>query len=384
MSISRLMGPFIDRLCILWYDVGMFSFYETSGGLPFRVDRNLVGQIVGGVSRAVGSGALAHGAALPGIRRLAKELEVSEIVVRRAVKELCRCGVLQARTRVGLTVCGGGKRSWRGVVAGILPAHDAGMYYANVLEGAIASELMKNGWLFARMEWPDVSGGAGTDVAGLLKCLSPALVVALFPSPAILNALDRAGLPFVQVWTRKRSRKARMYVRPCADEALSKLAKTFAAHGVRKVLSVDSNVSGIDCATALKAAGFSVKKMHIASLDDYMQPECVQRAALETFDRMLSMGPIAADAVVFNDDYLTAGALTVFEHYGVRVPEDIRLATTSNRGLGPVYFRKLTRIEVDPVRHGQEIADSLLKMLDGKECAPELSITATFEEGETA
>ena len=134
---------------------------------------------------------------------------MSEIVVRRAVKELCRRGVLQARTRVGLTVCGGGRRSWRGVVAGIRPAHDAGMYYANVLESTIASVLMKNGWLFARMEWSE-SGDASTDVAGLLKCLSPSLVVALFPSPAMLDAFDRSGLPFVQVWTRKRSRKARM------------------------------------------------------------------------------------------------------------------------------------------------------------------------------
>ena len=355
--------------------------------LPFGVDRNLgielVDQIVGNVSLAVNSGTLVNGAQLPGIRRLAKELGVSEITVRRAVKELCRRGVLQARTRVGLTVCGGGRRSWRGVVAGIRPAHDSGMYYANVLEGTIASVLMKNGWLFARMEWPDVSGGAGTDVAGILKCLSPALVVALFPSPAMLNALDRSGLPFVQVWTKMRSRKARMYVRPCADEALSKLAATFKAHGIRKVLSVYSNVSGIDCTTTLKNAGFSVRKMHIASLADYMQPECVQRAALETFDRMLSNGPLIADAVVFNDDYLTAGALTAFERHGVRVPDDIRLATTSNRGLGPVYFRKLTCLEVDPIRHGQEIADNLIKILDGEDYKTEMSISATFEEGET-
>ena len=114
--------------------------------LPFGVDRSLgtdlVDQIVGNVSLAISEGTLENGAQLPGIRRLAKDLDVSEITVRRAVKELCRRGVLQARTRVGLTVCSGGRRSWRGVVAGILPAHDAGMYYANVLEGVIASELM--------------------------------------------------------------------------------------------------------------------------------------------------------------------------------------------------------------------------------------------------
>ena len=362
--------------------------YGTSGHLPFGVDRNLgidlVEQIVGGVSLAVGSGALAHGASLPGIRRLAKELSVSEIVVRRAVKELCRKGVLQARTRVGLTVCGDGRRSWRGVVAGIRPAHDAGMYYANVLESTIASVLMQNGWLFARMEWAEPSGGAGADVTGLLKCLSPALVVALFPSLAMLNALDRSGLPFVQVWTKAKSRKARMAVQPCADAALSKLVSAFAAHGVRKVLSVCQHVSGIDCTTALKNAGFLVRKMHVSPLEGYLQPESVQRAALEAFDSMLSKGPLAADAVVFNDDYLTAGALSAFDRHGVRVPEDIKLATTSNRGLGPVYYRKLTRLEVDPVRHGHEIANTLLKMLDGGECPPEMSIEATFEEGETA
>ena len=359
-----------------------------SACLPFGVDRklgtSLVDQIVGGVTLAARNGVLSDGDMLPGIRKLAKILSVSEIAVRRAVKELCCRGVLQARPRVGLTVCAGGKRAWRGVVAGILPAHDAGMYYANVLEGTIASELMKNGWLFARMEWPDTSSGADTDVAGLLKCLAPALVVALFPSPVMLNALDRSGLPFVQVWTKAKSRKARMYIRPCADEALSRLATTFAAHGVRNVLSVCQHVSGIDCTTALKKAGFSVRKMYVEQLDGYAQPESVQRAAFEVFDRLLSKGSIAADAVVFNDDYLTAGALSAFERHGVRVPEDIRLATTSNRGLGPVYFRDLTRIEVDPLRHGQKIADSLLKMLDGKECALELSIVATFEEGETA
>ena len=355
--------------------------------LPFGIDRTLgtelVDQIVGGVSLAIGNGSLANGTQLPGIRQLAKVLDVSEITVRRAVRELCGRGLLQARSRVGLIVCGGSRRSLRGVVAGIRPAHDAGMYYANVLESTIASVLMQNGWLFARMEWPEPSDGAGTDVTGLLKCLSPALVVALFPSPAMLNALDRSGLPFVQVWTKAKSRKARMYVRPCADAALSKLAASFAAHGIRKVLSVYSNVSGIDCTTTLKNAGFSVKKMHVVSLADYMQPECVQRAALETFDKLLSKGSIAADAVVFNDDYLTAGALTAFERHGVRVPEDIRLATTSNRGLGPVYFRKLTCLEVDPIRHGQEIADNLIKILDGEDYKAEMSIAATFEEGET-
>ena len=371
----------------MWYDTGMFSFCASSGRLPFSVDRNLgvdlVEQIVGGVSLAVGSGTLAHGDTLPGIRRMAKELSVSEIVVRRAVKELCCRGILQARTRVGLTVCGG-RRSWQGIVVGVRSSHDAGMYYANVLEGALASALMRRGWMFARMEWPDGPDKSKTDVVGILKCFSPALVVASFPPPAMLSVLERSGIPFAQIWGEKTSAKARLAAKPCADSALAGLAATLAAHGVRKILSAYGFLEGIDCGKALRQAGFSVLPMRIHPLDDYAQPESVQRAALETFDRLLSKGPLNADAVVFNDDFLAAGALSAFDRHGVRMPEDVRLATLSNYGLGPVHFRPLTRIEIDPIRHGREVAKNLLKILDGENVPQQMKLELTFKEGGTA
>ena len=354
--------------------------------LPFGVDRNLgtelVDQIVGNISLAIGNGTLADGARLPGIRRLARILDVSEITVRRAVKELCGRGLLQARTRVGLTVCGGGRRSWRGVVVGLRAAHDSGMYYANVMEGTIASTLMRSGWLFARMEWPEGSDGA--DIVEPLKCFSPALVVASFPPPVMLKVLERSGLPFVQIWGEKTSAKARLAARPCADAALAELARAFAGNGVRKILSVYESIEGIDCGGALRKAGFSVRSMRIPPLDDYIQPENMQRSALEAFDRILSKGSINADAVVFNDDYLASGALSAFDRHGVNMPEDIRMATLSNYGLGPVHFRPLTRLEVNPAHYGLEFAESLLEILDGKSVPRQMKLEATFIKGETA
>ena len=356
--------------------------------LPFGVDRNLgtdlVDQIVGNVSLAIGNGTLANGTQLPGIRQLAKTLDVSEITVRRAVKELCGRGLLQARSRVGLTVCGGGSRSWRGVVVGVRSSHDAGMYYANVLEGALASALMRRGWMFARMEWPDAASKSKTDAMGILKCFSPALVVASFPPPAMLAVLERSGIPFAQIWGEKTSAKSRLAAKPCADSALAGLATTLASHGVRKILSVYEFLEGIDCGKALRQAGFSVQPMHIRSLNGYRQPESMQRAALETFDRLLSRGPLGVDAVVFNDDYLAAGALSAFDRHGVRMPEDVRLATLSNYGLGPVHFRPLTRIVIDPIRHGREVAENLLKILDGEDVPRQMKLELTFKEGESA
>lgn len=356
--------------------------------LPFGIDRTLgtelVDQIVGGVSLAIGNGSLANGTQLPGIRRLAKVLDVSEITVRRAVRELCGRGLLQARSRVGLTVCAGGKRAWRGVVAGVRSTHDVGMYYANVLEGVIASVLMEHGWAFVRVEWPDATDKAKTDIVGILKCFSPALVVASFPPPTMLAALERSGFPFAQVWGEKISAKARLAASPCASSALAGLASTLAAHGVRKILSVYEFLEGIDCGKTFRQAGFSVRPLHIRSLDGYRQPESMQRSALETFDRILSKDSLGVDAIVFNDDYLAAGALSAFERHGVRIPEDIRFATLSNYGLGPVHFRPLTRLEVNPIRHGQEFAESLLKVLDGEDVPQQMKLEATFVKGETA
>ena len=352
---------------------------------PFAVMRqigtSMEDQLVSGFARTIRSGAYADGTVLPGVRKLAVMFGVSEITIRNAVKRLCRDGLLAARPRVGLTVCGG-CRSWRGVVVGLRTVHDSGMYYANVMEGTIASELMRSGWLFARMEWPDGSDGA--DILEPLKCFAPALVVASFPPPAMLKALERSGLPFVQIWGEKTSAKARLVARPCADAALAELVRAFAAHGVRKILSVYESREGIDCGVALRKAGFSVRPVHIPLLGGYIQPENMQRSALEAFDSILSKGPINADAVVFNDDYLASGALSAFDRHGVRMPEDIRFATLSNYGLGPVHFRPLTRLEVNPAHYGLEFAESLLEILDGKSVPRQMKLEATFIKGETA
>jgi len=353
---------------------------------PFAVLRqigtSMEDQLVSGFARIIRSGMYANGTSLPGVRKLAVAFGVSEITIRNAVKRLCRDGLIAARPRVGLTVCAPGSRSWRGVVVGLRSSHDSGMYYANVLEGTISSALMRNGWLFARMEWPETSGG--TDMLGPLKCFAPALVVASFPPPTMLAVLERSGIPFAQVWGEKTSTRALFAAKPCADSALAELAATLSSHGVRKILSVHEFLEGIDCGKVLRQAGFSVRPMRIHSLNGYRQPESMQRAALETFDRLLSKGPLDVDAVVFNDDYLAAGALSAFDRHGVRIPEDVRLATLSNCGLGPVHFRPLTRIEIDPIRHGIEIAENLLKILDGEDAPQKMNLEMTFKEGKTA
>ena len=110
--------------------------------------------------------------------------------------------------------------------------------------------------------------------------------------------------------------------------------------------------------------------------------ECVQRAGLQTFEKLLANGGIKEDAVVCNDDYLAAGILSAIDRKGVRMPQDIRFATMSNKGLGPVHAQSLTRIEYDPAQSGVRIGEAVSTYLETSKATP-CSIAIAFKRGET-
>ena len=91
---------------------------------------------------------------------------------------------------------------------------------------------------------------------------------------------------------------------------------------------------------------------------------------MEAFDAQLSGGGVLPDALVFYDDYIAAGALLSLARHGVKVPEDVKVMTFSNKGLGPVFFKPLTRFESDHAANAEKIARWLKARLAGKRVAP--------------
>ena len=110
--------------------------------------------------------------------------------------------------------------------------------------------------------------------------------------------------------------------------------------------------------------------------------ECIQRAGLQTFEKMLANGGVKEDAVVCNDDYLAAGMLSAIDRKGVAMPQGIRFATLANKGLGPVHAQDLTRIEYDPAQSGVRIGEAVSTYLDTGKVTP-CSIAIAFKRGET-
>ena len=69
------------------------------------------------------------------------------------------------------------------------------------------------------------------------------------------------------------------------------------------------------------------------------------------------------DLLYFSDDHVTSGALMAMLAAGIRVPEDVRVVTMANWGLGPVYPISLTRLEMNPFEHGEALAQMALDYL---------------------
>ena len=353
---------------------------------PFAVMRqigtSMEDQLVSGFARAIRSGVYADGTALPGVRKLAVLFGVSEITVRNAVKRLCREGLLAARPRVGLTVCAGGSRSWRGSVLGV-KAGPPGMYFAGVLESSMGSVLRRNGWLYTSVEVSARMEDADVTMVDMMLDASVKLVVLFEAPPRVVAHVAKSGVPFVEVRSHSPSREAVFSVGDDLTGALAELARALRASGVRTVLSVYQHPAVRNSfAGELERAGLRVRSLLIRPVGGRNVQECVQRAGLRAFEKIIAAGGVKEDAVVCNDDYLASGILSAMDWNGVRMPRDIRFATMSNKGLGPVHVQELTRIEYDPAQSGVRIGEAVSAYLETGKASP-CSLAIAFKRGET-
>jgi len=83
------------------------------------------------------------------------------------------------------------------------------------------------------------------------------------------------------------------------------------------------------------------------------------------------------------DDYLTTGALAALSYAGLKVPEDVRLATWANAGLGPDYARPLSLMELDPYKAGEAVAKAMLAYLKNGAFPPNVVVGPKWMKGET-
>jgi len=359
-------------------------------GLPFCIERNsrtsFTEQVFEGLKKAILSDFFKVGEALPSREALAEALGVSEIVTREACVRLTKEGLVNPRPGIGSVVLAHDAKLWRGKILYIVADWD-GSYYADIVGGELRDALATKGYLVQRVSVAKQSGNRfDFGVLDLLLNERIDLAILMHGEEPIIRRLSQAGVPFLVAQSRECGYPhCRGVVDVRHHAAMPYVVVRCVQEKIRTVLLVWAWSRPEKTIRALTSASVAVEDVRIFHWTKRDHIEGFERASVEWFlDRFGKDRSTWPELVWFSDDdYLAKGALTALLSLGVRIPEDLRFVAFSNRRLGPVFTKPLTRIEVDPLAHGARLAALALDTLADKPFPPDASLDTTFVLGET-
>ena len=148
--------------------------------------------------------------------------------------------------------------------------------------------------------------------------------------------------------------------------ANSDFAAACKAADINEVVEVYWHKLMCDVAPALKKVGIKVRKIKVPVDESEGRLIGVKRAGRQAFERLTGNGEFSRrkrSCFFVADDYLTEGALLALSYAGLKIPEDVRLATWANTGLGPDNARPLSRMEMNPSEAGVTVALAIVEYL---------------------
>lgn len=359
-----------------------------SRALPFRIQRDnhasLTDQVTDGLRKAITTGTLKPGNPLPSLLDMASELQVSEITTRRAVRRLKQEGLVTARPGSGIQICPPQSHPWRGHV---LYTHWSGasMYYHSILSATLAARFHHEHLLFTDVQATAAESSRNYPaVRSVLASGSITLAIV----EGLANGLDRLlpaeGVPFIHLSPSLGSPAAARVIVDDRTPALHAMLDHCRACGIRRVVTVTVHEKNPALHSLFRKAGISCSFLVSSPDPSIPSPATVEKAGLDAVARWLDTRPRLPDALYFVDDFLARGGLLALAERGHRVPDDVQVITLANRGLGPVYSKPLTRLEMDPFRHGEQVAQCALDLIAGRNGHPTpCRLEPVFIPGET-
>ena len=359
--------------------------------IPFSVNRDdrrsLLVQVTEGLKEAIVTGFYKPGDTLPSYRALAPMLGVSRIVTEAALRRLADEGFVESRPRIGSVVRNRASLQWRGHVVFVCPDLDVG-FFQTLLAETLRTRLNREGYLFTRasIEHRGADGKYDFSLLDAALTRSVDLVVVLYNRPAIFGHLAKLGVPFAAVAgsTGRIPAGAIGLTAIDFDTAVPDFIAACRDAGVGKVVEYRLHEGMCDAVLALRAAGIAAKSVTLRP--DYAKGKffAIEEAGMNAVSEGLASGRFDRGAVhFFSSEYLARGALLALSRAGLEVPRDVRVVAWANAGMGPSYFRELSRMEMDPVRAGTAVAESTLAFLEKGEYPADSVIGPVWKEGET-
>lgn len=323
------------------------------GTLTEKVVRELRGRIADGILRA--------GDRLPPRDALARELGVSEFVVRRAFAELAADKLIAGRPRIGHVVLDTGAVRHDKLVLDV-STDNFGSFASRVSTAECLRGLHKRGCRVL-----PVTLGVDLRETAYLAPLAEALGKApdfVFirtcgsKQSLVSRMIADAGVPYA---TTTLGTAPRTPGRCCGvihldkDMAMRSMVDGCARCHVRSALQVDfGKDTYADATPAFHARDIFVERLSVPimrcrDLDDVVDLAC------RAMERRIASGALP-DVIFAADDYLSLGVASALRRHRIETPRGVRFVVYANRGSGLFVGDDYARIELDPFADGREIA----------------------------
>ena len=326
------------------------------------------------------------GEVLPSIAKLAEKFDTSEIVPRRALVQLAKDGWIRPCRGVGsIVVDRGVDAKVRGRVLLYLRGTGYGFYFAQLV-ATVRSMLVRSGWrlMVVSASAKDDRDGCG-QLAELLKERWD-LVIECGMGKVSRGLIEGSGWLFLPIGNGapvapSRSVNCIGSISIRSGKAVPDFVRACVRTGVRRIWQFVYDAGTYDVTATAKGVGIGVETFGVSRQNS---PEQVSRGAMRLMDELLRRkGRGLPDVILFTDDYLAQGGLLSLLAHGIRIPGDVRVVTHANAGLGPVWTAPLTRLEMNPVAHGREIARNVLRYLKDRTLPTEIDLGSVWTPGQT-
>ena len=326
------------------------------------------------------------GEVLSGIRKIAETAKVSEKVVRAAIRRLTVEGWVMPRRHVGPVIAERGAKGarWRVLYFTHNPYY---CYYHERFIATLRMQLLreKGGVLLMAVNRCDGING----YIQLEEALKERWDLIL-EGPTVAKSrkmIESSGWPFAtindSVYTMPPSVAANCVGRidVSIGSATSDFVRECARRNVRSVVQLQCDKGALDVTERLRIMGVDVRTERTPL---GLAPDEVAHGAYALVDRWFRLGkPRLPDVVFFTDDYVAQGGLLALLRHGIRIPEDVAVVSFANKGHLPIWYRDLTRIEIDPAVHGTAVSQTVQKFLRCGQFPKGLSLGSVWMPGDT-
>ncbi len=358
----------------------------------FAVDRarhgSFIDQMADALKAAIESGYYEPGDILPTLESLAAEGGTSLYIPRAAMKRLTDEGYVVPRPGIGSVVMARGGRVWRGHVVLVTREMRDNFLNATVV-AVLRAHLMRDGYLVSQIAVPaDLDTEPDFAQLDLLLAKSVTLAAVVGDDYGVGAHIARLGVPVVTFGDAARGTDGALaHVRTDFRAAYRDFAGHCRERGVRRAACFWFG-GRMPLASILRRAGIDATILRVpcparTPANRFGDVERVSRITLEYVDSLFRDPAFRLpDVLCFTDNHAAAGALVALQCRGVRLPEDVGLVTQAMPGIGPVWWKPLTRFELDPVAAGETFAETVADILTGRAPAPR-SCRAAYVRGET-